>query len=135
MARHIPFRNINLLMAFWAFPVALVLGGVSLLSCNPAGERDSVVVYTALDEEFSRPVFEEFTRITGIEVLAKFDTESTKTVGLTQEIFAEKERPRCDLFWNNEIVNTLRLDRARLLSPYASQAAEGFPEAGNCDRT
>ena len=48
---------------------------------------------------------------TGIVVRPKFDTESTKTVGLTQAIIAERERPRCDLFWNNEILNTLRLER------------------------
>ena len=89
------------------------------------GER--VVVYTALDQEFSRPVFEEFTRQTGITVLAKYDTESTKTVGLTQALFAERKRPRCDLFWNNEIVNTLRLNQANLLASYDSTAAKSFP--------
>ena len=68
-----------------------------------------VVVYTALDEQFSRPIFEQFTAETGIRVLAKYDTESTKSVGLTQALLAERARPRCDVFWNNEIVNTLRL--------------------------
>ena len=86
-----------------------------------------VIVYTALDEEFSRPVFEEFTRQTGIKVLGKFDTESTKTVGLTQAILAEKHRPRCDVFWNNEIVNTLRLEEAGLLTSYPTDAAKHFP--------
>src|SRR5262245_16395157 len=69
-------------------------------------EPPAVVVYTALDQEFSQPIFESFTRETGIAVKAKYDTESTKTVGLTQAILAERERPRCDLFWNNEILNT-----------------------------
>ena len=89
---------------------------------------ENVVVYTALDREFSEPVFEEFTRQTGVRVLAKYDTESTKTVGLTQALFAERDRPRCDLFWNNEIVNTLRLDQAELLASYDSEAAEDYPE-------
>ena len=84
-------------------------------------------MYTALDQEFSRGVFEEFTRQTGIAVLAKYDTESTKTVGLTQALFAERARPRCDLFWNNEIVNTLRLDRSGLLAAYESSAAQDYP--------
>ena len=79
------------------------------------------------DEDFSRPVFEQFTRQTGIRVLSKFDTESTKTVGLTQAIMAERDRPRCDLFWNNEIVNTLRLERAGLLDTYRPAVAEAFP--------
>jgi iron(III) transport system substrate-binding protein len=86
-----------------------------------------VVVYTALDQEFSRPIFEEFTRQTGIVVKAKYDAESTKTVRLTQEILAERKRPRCDLFWNNEIINTYRLENAGLLRPYNTRAAAAYP--------
>jgi len=86
------------------------------------------VAYCALDEGFSQPVFEEFTRQTGITVLGKFDTESTKTVGLTQAIFAERAQPRCDVFWNNEIVNTLRLDQAGLLDAYHAAGASAFPK-------
>lgn len=108
----------------------VLMASLLLVACRPAadGEHRQVVVYTALDEDFSRPVFEEFTRQTGIEVLGKFDTESTKTVGLTQAILAEAARPRCDVFWNNEIVNTLRLERAGLLESYPTPAAAMFPE-------
>ncbi len=108
----------------------LLLASLLLAVCRPVadGARRQVVVYTALDEDFSRPVFEEFTRQTGIEVLGKFDTESTKTVGLTQTILTERVRPRCDVFWNNEIVNTLRLERAGLLSGYPTPAAATYPE-------
>lgn len=86
-----------------------------------------VVVYTALDEEFSRPIFDAFTRKTGVEVKAKFDTESTKTVGLAEAIRTERDRPRCDLFWNNEALHTLRLAREGLLRPYASPRASEYP--------
>jgi iron(III) transport system substrate-binding protein len=65
-----------------------------------------VVVYSALDREFSEPILDEFTKRTGIQVVPKFDVESTKTVGLTQAIIAESNRPRCDVFWNNEILNS-----------------------------
>ncbi len=115
------------LMALLLVLMALLAMLVTFLLPRAGGESGQVVVYTALDEEFSRPVFEEFTRQTGIEVLAKFDTESTKTVGLTQAILAERSRPRCDVFWNNEIVNTLRLDRARLLKQLDTPAAAAFP--------
>jgi len=115
---------------FSALPVILIaLLGILVaifLSIVDRGDRQ-VVVYTALDEEFSQPVFEEFTRQTGIKVLGKFDTESTKTVGLTQAILAERDRPRCDVFWNNEIVNTLRLDQAGLLGRYETSRAMSFP--------
>jgi iron(III) transport system substrate-binding protein len=86
-----------------------------------------VVVYTALDQEFSQPIFEEFSKATSILVRPKFDTESTKTVGLAREILFERDRPRCDLFWNNEILNTLRLEREGLLRSYVSPAASGYP--------
>jgi iron(III) transport system substrate-binding protein len=87
----------------------------------------SVVVYSALDSEFSRPVLEDFGRETGIDVRPKFDVESTKTVGLTEELLAEAQRPRCDVFWNNEILHTLRLKERGLLASYASPSAEPFP--------
>jgi len=117
------WKNPWFLVLFFAVPIFLGIFFLSLVSRDP----HFVVVYTALDEEFSRPIFEKFTRQTGIVVRAKFDTESTKTVGLTQAIFAERDRTRCDVFWNNEIVNTLRLDQAGLLSRYETRSAKPFP--------
>lgn len=92
----------------------LAIATLPFAGCGESGPKQ-VVVYTALDEEFSKPIFDAFTRRTGIEVLSKFDTESTKTVGLANAILAEKERPRCDLFWNNEILHTLRLKKSGVL--------------------
>ncbi|MEM8866586.1 MAG: hypothetical protein AAGF31_13675, partial [Planctomycetota bacterium] len=79
----------------------LAVATVIVAGCGEPAPQE-VVVYTALDEEFSKPIFDAFTRQTGIEVRARFDTESTKTVGLAEAIRAERDRPRCDLFWNNE---------------------------------
>jgi iron(III) transport system substrate-binding protein len=112
---------------FWKLGLyILVLGTFAALGCGKR-EPPTVVVYTALDQEFSKPIVDDFTRETGIAVEWTPDTESTKTVGLTTKIFAERARPRCDLFWNNEILNTLRLERAGLLRPYKSPAATEFP--------
>lgn len=94
---------------------------------SPANTGE-VVVYTALDRGFSEPILRDFTKATGIRVKAVYDAESTKTVGLVNRIRAEKNRPRCDVFWNNEIVNTIRLKDEGLLAPYRPAAAEGFPE-------
>jgi iron(III) transport system substrate-binding protein len=106
--------------------VVLALAFAGLPGCGLGGSSE-VVVYTALDEDFSAPIFREFTRETGITVLPAYDAESTKTVGLTTRIIEESKRPRCDLFWNNEILNTLRLERQGLLRPYKSPAAAGYP--------
>lgn len=89
-----------------------------------AGE---VVAYVALDRQFSEPILSAFTRETGIVVRAVYDAESTKTVGLVNRIVAERDRPRCDVFWNNEIVNTLRLQSEGLLQPCRPAGAEEFP--------
>jgi iron(III) transport system substrate-binding protein len=99
---------------------------LGLLGCGLGGPSE-VVVYTALDEDFSAPILRDFTDETGIVVSPKYDAESTKTVGLTNLIIQEAEAPRCDLFWNNEILNTLRLERQGLLRAYRSPAASGYP--------
>ena len=103
--------------------IAAVAAG--LVGCQGS---DDVVVYAALDRDFSEPVLNGFTKVTGLQVAAKYDIESTKTVGLTQAIISEANRPRCDVFWNNEILNTLRLEQRGLLDVYRSPAAEAFPE-------
>ena len=88
-----------------------------------------VVVYTSLDSEFSRPVLQRFAAASDVAVLPKFDVESTKTVGLAEAIIAEKDRPRCDVFWNNEILHTLRLKRLGLLEAYQPPIADQYPAA------
>ena len=81
-----------------------------------------MVVYSSLDREFSDPVLKDLARDVGVTLRPKYDVESTKTVGLVNTIIAESVRPRCDLFWNNEILNTIRLKRKGLLQPYPIRA-------------
>jgi iron(III) transport system substrate-binding protein len=92
--------------------LVIVLGTTRVIAA------DKVVVYSALDREFSEPILKDYAKKSGVRVLPKFDVESTKTLGLTNLIFTEAERPRCALFWNNEILNTLRLKEKGLLAPY-----------------
>ncbi|MFN3150529.1 extracellular solute-binding protein [Bremerella sp.] len=107
---------------------ALLLSMGVLSACRPAA-KEEVVVYTALDQEFSENHFNTYREQTGVDVVPKFDTEANKTVGLTEAILAEKDRPRCDVFWNNEILNTLRLQKAGLLVPYHPQHEDEYPAA------
>ena len=65
-----------------------------------------------------------------LEVAPKFDTEKDKSVGLYTELVKEKDRPRCDVFWNNEILDTIRLQRQGLLEPYDSPSAKPYPDRG-----
>ncbi len=98
-------------------------------SSNPPTIDKSVVVYSALDREFAEPVLNELSRKAGVSVRAKFDVESTKTVGLTNTLIAEAVQPRCDLFWNNEILNTMRLKDRGLLQTFKPRHADDVPPA------
>jgi iron(III) transport system substrate-binding protein len=110
-----------------AIPTTSATESAAPASTGGAGQGE-VVVYTALDRQFSEPLLDEFTKRTGINVLAQYDTEATKTVGLVNRIRAEKDRPRCDVFWNNEILNTLRLKNEGLLRPCEPEQGQFLPE-------
>ena len=74
--------------------VSLAFIGLS----SPGIAADTVIVYSALDQEFAQPVLKTYGEKSGVRVLPKFDVESTKTVGLTNLIIADADRPRCDRF-------------------------------------
>lgn len=92
-------------------------------------DRGTLVVYTAVDQIFSEPVLKDFEAQTGIKVEAVYDMEANKTTGLVNRILAEKEHPVCDVFWNNEFVQTIRLQKEDVLAAYISPAATDIPDA------
>ena len=104
--------------------VGLVL--VLAVGCGRSGGR-TVVVYSAQDPEFAEPVLRAYAEETGVDVVPKFDVESTKTVGLTRLLIQESPKPRCDLFWNNEILNTLRLKEKGMLASWSPPNAADIP--------
>jgi iron(III) transport system substrate-binding protein len=118
---------------FWliAIPGATLAVMLASLLVSPAGcggGADRVVLYCAQDQEFAEKSLTEFKQRTGIEVAPKYDTEKNKSVSLAIELFAEKGRPRCDVFWNNEFIHTVRLQKAGMLEPYDSPAAKPYPD-------
>jgi len=106
----------------------MVLSGAMFSSCGRKTE-EQLVVYTALDADFSIPILDEFEKSNNFPVLAKTDTESIKTVGFVNNIIAERANPRCNIFWNNEILHTIRLKKMGLLDSYHSPNAENYPAA------
>ena len=109
---------------FLTASAAILLSFATLAGCS---KSKAVVVYCALDREYAEPILKQFQADTGVEVKAQFDVEMTKTVGLVKAIEEEQNRPRCDVFWNNEILHTLRLQKLGLLAPYASPSASDIP--------
>ncbi|MBL8889898.1 MAG: extracellular solute-binding protein [Planctomycetaceae bacterium] len=105
------------------------LGLLILLGTNSCVQQhpDQVIVFCSLDRAFSESQLQGFTEQTKIVVQPKYDTESTKTVGLANQILEQADRGVCDVFWNNEILHTLRLEREGKLVPFEFAEAENFP--------
>ncbi len=95
---------------------------------------NEIIVYAALDKEFSQPILTDLEKSMGLRILTKFDQESNKTVGLVTDIIENQARPRTDLFWNNEILHTLRLEKLGLLETYRSPLADHYPAQFVSDR-
>lgn len=101
---------------------------MGLSGCVSRPENE-VVLYSAADREYAAPIVAAFERRQpDIKVAATYDVESTKTVGLVTRIENEAAQPRCDLFWNNEILHTLRLERAGLLQRVAWSVPRNWPK-------
>jgi iron(III) transport system substrate-binding protein len=87
---------------------AAVCAVVFLSGCVPSA-RERVILYCAQDQEYAEPILREFTRSTGIEVRALYDSEAVKTVGMANRLLAERSHPQCDVFWSNEEFRTVQL--------------------------
>lgn len=109
--------------------IVIVLLSSVLPSCkeNPNQGRRQVVLYCSVDQAVAEPIIAEFEKQTGVKVLARFDTEASKTVGLVQRIRAEASRPMADVFWSSEIFHTIRLAREGLLARYRNDKTEDWP--------
>ena len=84
-------------------------------------------IRVALDEQFSRKLIEGFGAELGVEIKQLHDSESQKTVGHVSALKSEKNAPRCDVFWNNELAHTVHLAHEGMLEPYVSPAAADIP--------
>jgi len=86
-----------------------------------------VVAYVSFDEENARPILAEFTKETGIEVDAHYDTEATKTVALTRQLVEQKNDPQADVFWNNELATMIKLKEDGVLQKCDVPEAKDIP--------
>jgi iron(III) transport system substrate-binding protein len=111
----------------WAAAALLILT-VAFWYCGRPQE-DALVVYCAHDAVFAEDILREFERKTGIKVAARFDTEATKSLGLVELLLREKERPRCDVFWNNELLGTMDLAERGVLASHRGSGWDRIPAA------
>jgi iron(III) transport system substrate-binding protein len=107
---HFEISNLRFLIGYRLLTIAFLL----LAATGCSNSNNIVVVYTSQDQVYAEPIFQDFTKETGIEVRAVYDSEAVKTVGLVNRLLAEKENPQCDVFWNNEELRTHQLEQKGL---------------------
>ncbi len=122
------------------FYLLTLVGVCALLCCSSgcsasASQSDNVVVvYSSVDEEFAKPLAEQFERETGIVVKLISDTEKAKSSGLLNRLLEEGSRPQCDVFLSEDPVRSAVLKKRGLTAPYVSPAAQGLrPEYSDPD--
>jgi len=106
----------------------VMLASVLVSPTGCGGGSSRVALYCAQDQEFAETSLADFKKRTGVQVDPKFDTEKDKSVSLYTELIKEKDRSRCDVFWNNEPLNTIRLQRLGILDAYESPSAKPYPD-------
>lgn len=115
-------------LAFSYLCLSVCICGSLLLGCGDGGvSSPAVVLYTSVDQPIAESILESFTEKTGIKIEARYDTEATKSVGLTERLRAEKGNPQCDVWWGNEIFLTIGLADDGCLAPYESPNAKDVP--------
>jgi len=107
---------------------ALAIAILALMALFGRSDRESLVVYCSHDSVYSEEVLRDFERSTGIPVVIRFDSEATKSLSLTSLILAEREHPQCDVFWNNEVLGTMRLAEAGVLETWKGSGWQRIPE-------
>jgi iron(III) transport system substrate-binding protein len=107
----------------------LILGLGLMVAIWQASARGKLTVYCAHDAVFAEEILRDFERKTGIPVAVKYDTEATKSLGLVEQIIREGDRPRSDVFWNNELLGTLDLAERGLLEPHQGEGWRRMPAA------
>jgi iron(III) transport system substrate-binding protein len=89
--------------------------------------RQEVVVYCSVDEPYASKIFAEFEKQSGVHVIAQYDVESSKSIGLSEKIRAEREKPRADVWWCSEAFLTVRMADDGVLAVYRPPTGNDIP--------
>lgn len=95
---------------------------------QPDDGGGSVVVYSSADKEFAELVFRAYEQKTGVRVLPLYDTEETKTAGLTARLLAEREHPKADVFWSSDTSRAVAIAEQGVADPYVPRDAAQISE-------
>src|SRR5215470_6057069 len=120
------------LLAFaFSFSLGTLVAGCSKTespsdSATVSGGR-SVVVYSSADKEFAELIFRAYEQKTGVKVLPLYDTEETKTAGLTARLMAEKAQPKADVFWSSDTSRAVALVDQGVAAYFTPESAAHIP--------
>ncbi|MFN3407997.1 MAG: extracellular solute-binding protein [Limisphaerales bacterium] len=95
--------------SWWIIIPVIALLAALLLPVIKMRSGPVAILYCAQDQEYAEPLLKQFEQETGIRVKAVYDSEAVKTVGLANRLLAERNHPRCDIFWGNEELRTRQL--------------------------
>ena len=111
--------------------IILGLLGIGVLawlwSAWHAHAQKTLVVYCAHDSIHAEAVLRDFEKRSGIPVSIRYDTEATKSLGLVELLIREKDAPRCDVFWNGELLGMAALAERGVLQPYRGMHFDRIP--------
>jgi iron(III) transport system substrate-binding protein len=109
----------------------LVLGSERLARhvTGAGGDASEATLYCSVDQDQFQPIVEEIQKETGLRVTSLGETEASRSLGRAQALYMEREHPVADVFWGNEIMNTVVLRDAGVLAGLPKGVAEEFPPA------
>jgi iron(III) transport system substrate-binding protein len=87
----------------------LLLAAAFMIAACGRNNDNVVVLYSSVDEAYSRPLCRMFTERSGITVKLVTDTEAAKSAGLVTRLLAEKDKPQADLFWSGDAMRAVDL--------------------------
>ncbi len=104
----------------------LTVLALGLTSCG-SGDESKVVLYCGVDQDQSRRIGDLFQQQTGVAVDFHGETEAMRSIGLPQRLMDERERPRADVYWSNEIMHMVKLARSGVMAPLPKGVADNIP--------
>lgn len=108
--------------------IKVIIGVAFIIATGCMSNPNEVTVYCTVDQVFSEPILKDFERETGIKVNAVYDTEETKSTGVMNRLIAEKNNPRCDLFWSGDPLRNGILQTNGITEPYQSEQTLLIPD-------
>lgn len=108
----------------------MIATAVLLAAGGCAREPESqVVLYAAVEQELAGPIVSMFHRSNdgAIQPELKFGAAPDRAAALADQLIAQAEAPVADVFWDHEILQTVRLQKAGLLRPHRWNLEPGYP--------